>query len=452
MNFEDLANELILGLFEYFDGLDVLRAFYGLNSRLNKLLGDHCRAYHFNFRSISRRNFHLLCDEYLPFIVDQVISLRLSGDDETPNLPELLLSRGLSLNQFNHLKSLSLYSIHTFHLLNQMMIQCRDLRYLRHLSISHFYTDYTQNLTTTVIDEIWNLPLTHCRFEEFYSGVQCFLAIRTVSKSMRYLTIDGIGGDFDVLYHLLEYTPNLRQLSISTDYNSDDEQGHSMTSLIQSLTLTYEGSILSMTNLFQNLPNLSYLTLRTSNIYLNGDEWKQIIVDDLPQIKHFRLRMNFQFANDSDPETQVNQLLQTFRSDFWLKEHQWFVQCDWNPLDSFHRPILYTLPCSDGDVFPCDTTRSQSTCPNTTECSSDHVNTRQPSISTSLTAKFDQTDTLEIDIPFSDGFWSCFSSPEQLKFLAITIHEDWACSQLQLLLARLSTLINRTSHCLPSED
>ena len=207
MNFESLANELILDAFEYFDGLDVLRSFYGLNSRLNDLLYCHFKSYSFDFRSISKGHFDLLCEEYLPLILDQVISFHFSDDHETPDLPRYFLSRGFLLNQFTHLKSLSLYAIHSLDILNQMINQCRSLPHLKHLNLIHFYIDYDEEKTTALMNNIWSLPLTHCRLDHLYSGGQCFFGIHTISTSMNYLSIDNIYCDLNVVYHLFEHTP-----------------------------------------------------------------------------------------------------------------------------------------------------------------------------------------------------------------------------------------------------
>jgi hypothetical protein len=115
------------------------------------------------------------------------------------------------------------------------------------------------------MNNIWSLEITHCHLDHFYFSGQCFFGIRVKSLSVKYLSIDNIYCDLNVLYYSFEYTPNLRQLSISSDYSSDDdEEVKTIPSLMNSLKLSFEGSILSLTNLFQNLPNLYDLTLKTS--------------------------------------------------------------------------------------------------------------------------------------------------------------------------------------------
>ena len=64
MTFESLASELILDLFY---------SFYNLNSRYNTLLLKHFRVCHLNFQSISKRNFDSICQQQLPFILNQII-------------------------------------------------------------------------------------------------------------------------------------------------------------------------------------------------------------------------------------------------------------------------------------------------------------------------------------------------------------------------------------------
>ncbi|CAF2269701.1 unnamed protein product [Rotaria magnacalcarata] len=72
--------------------------------------------------------------------------------------------------------------------------------------------------------------------------------------------------------------------------------------------------------------------------------------------------MRFHFKKyNSNNEEQIDPVLDSFRTRFWLDEHCWFVQCDWNPENSFAG--IYTIPFAFSDfefVFPVI---SKSTCP-----------------------------------------------------------------------------------------
>jgi hypothetical protein len=57
MNLELLANELLLDLFEYLNGIHLFRAFHGLNSRFNNLLLTYFRFYALDFQSVSKTGF-----------------------------------------------------------------------------------------------------------------------------------------------------------------------------------------------------------------------------------------------------------------------------------------------------------------------------------------------------------------------------------------------------------
>ncbi|CAF4135881.1 unnamed protein product, partial [Adineta steineri] len=105
MHFESLANELLLDIFEFFDGIDLFRAFYGLNTRFNNLLSTLFHHYRFDFRSISKHDFNFICHHCLPLIIERITSLKLSNDDETPNLPNFLFSYGFTLDKFIRLQS-----------------------------------------------------------------------------------------------------------------------------------------------------------------------------------------------------------------------------------------------------------------------------------------------------------------------------------------------------------
>ncbi|CAF1365465.1 unnamed protein product [Rotaria sordida] len=55
---------------------------------------------------------------------------------------------------------------------------------------------------------------------------------------------------------------------------------------------------------------------------LNGDQWEKIILDNIPKLKVFRFQMFVSLNWIDNTEQQIDQLLNTFRTPFWLNEHQ----------------------------------------------------------------------------------------------------------------------------------
>ena len=105
MSFEQLANKILLDLFEYCLAVDLLRTFDSLNSRFNTLSLNHSRSYHLNLRSISKHNFETICQKYPPLLVDRTVLLPLSDNDETPMQIYSFVSR-FYLDHFTRLRTI----------------------------------------------------------------------------------------------------------------------------------------------------------------------------------------------------------------------------------------------------------------------------------------------------------------------------------------------------------
>lgn len=89
MHFESLPNDLLVEIFEYFNAIEVLRIFHGLNNRLNDLIVVYLEIYSLDFRSLFKKDFDLICLKKLPLVSHQIKSIHLSDDDDTPEQPNL---------------------------------------------------------------------------------------------------------------------------------------------------------------------------------------------------------------------------------------------------------------------------------------------------------------------------------------------------------------------------
>ena len=82
---ELLPDEILFDIFDYFPGLNLLHAFDNLNSHFTFL-------YRFNFSYTSKRQFDMICQQYLPFIADRIVIRKLSDRGKTPGQTNLFFS------------------------------------------------------------------------------------------------------------------------------------------------------------------------------------------------------------------------------------------------------------------------------------------------------------------------------------------------------------------------
>ena len=118
-----------------------------------------------------------------------------------------------------------------------------------------------------------------------------------------------------------------------------------------------------MTDLIQCMPNLCYLTLETMNICMNGHEWEKLIANYLPKLKIFRLKMTFNFSNNDNIFEQTDELVDSFRTSFWIEQHQWYVRCDCYYSSYSAIGTLYTLPYTFNECSYLNSLYSKSTKP-----------------------------------------------------------------------------------------
>ena len=445
MQFESLANELLFDLFEYLDTAHLLRAFTELNSRFNQLLSHHFRFHQLNFQFLSKEDFDQSSQTHLPVPLDQIIAFRLSND-ETPDLPELLPSHGFILNRFLRLQSLSLYNIHSLQTLTKLIYQCRSLPHFTHLHIMKYDDGEIHLNIIDLLNTIWNLPkLIYCNLNGIIHTNEISLSkISTTSSCIEHLLIENIPCNLTSLSHLFDYTPSLQRLATTLYSYLPNDHLTSLMPRIEKFNLFFGGSLESMKNLLQNLPYLSHLTINTSQIYLDGHIWQELILHYLPTIKIFQLKMDLDFQQSNDDiEDIIDELLQTFQSSFWIEEHQWYVRCHWNPSDPYKSTTLYTLPYAFDTYDFSNKSCTKSTCFDQQQYwSYDRVqivghSNIDDNLSHSfslLRARFPHIHHLYINLPFDDMFWLRFSSFDHLKSLTVSLYKSSAYCQLQTLL------------------
>jgi hypothetical protein len=439
MNFECLANELLLDVFEYLSSVHLLRTFYNLNHRFNQLLFIHFQRFSLDFRSISQYDFNLISDEYLPNLTDHIQSLILSNNDDTPQQIDLFFEHNLTFNQFHNLQSLSLYDLCSNELIIKIIFELKSLPNLIRLTLAGCYLQLNQIDTQQFIDTIWSLPkLIYCYLNIYFGEFHLFIPT-VMSLSLKYLFIWGIEHQQNEINALLKQTPCLQHFSILLNDNDDQPCISLITKLNLGLSSIQENSLIQF---FENMPNLSRLTVDLCSLdasgVLNGYQWENIIRNSLPKLEVFRLRMNFQLNQ------QIDDLFESFETSFWIEEHNWFIRCHWNSTSI----CLYTLPYVFNDFHFHSSSQFKSTCPDEKNYLYYHrvnelhyTNSSNEKFFFSSPIQFLNINHLTIDLPVDENFWSIVPKLDRITSLYLSINEhDHVQTQLQLLINQIPRL------------
>jgi hypothetical protein len=335
--------------------------------------------------------------------------------------------------------------------MENIVLNCRSLPSFTHLKITNIFLGERQHFVY-FLDNIWSLPkLTHLDVETGNSVSYHFSALTVLSSTIEYVSMKSLHFSLSDLRQILEHTPRLRHLAGSLKPGRDADQLPIFAPSITKLQIRSSCSLVEMNNFFRNMPNLSHLTIATLDFLLNGHQWKEIIVNYLPKLRVFRLLTQSRITNRNNPEQQVDELLNTFRTSFWLDERHWFFRCEWYPETISNGLSLYTLPYVFGDSYDLNPRKSyKSTCPDHGDywsynsvskvCYEEKLENWS-----SFPIRLPNIRHLRVRLPLDDNFYSIFSTLNQLTSLDVwSLRGATALSQLETLLDRVPRLYSLT--------
>jgi hypothetical protein len=231
------------------------------------------------------------------------------------------------------------------------------------LKLIKCYIENVQPSCGTIMNVVWNLPkLTHCRFDIKFQNDKYLATFTSQSSSLKHLTIESISCPLFELSNLFSCTPNLEYISLKSQDN-DQRRILPAMKFLTTLEVRVEKHQNMITNLLFTTPNLRHLIVRSSGLHLNGQQWEAIISTHLPQLSIFQFKMNYR-CHTSDHEQEMNELLDSFKSQFWLVDHRWYVRCDLFPTGKPWHIEIYTIPYTFSDLSVSMKVLSRSTCPN----------------------------------------------------------------------------------------
>ncbi|CAF5146539.1 unnamed protein product [Rotaria sp. Silwood1] len=207
----------------------------------------------------------------------------------------------------------------------------------------------------------------------------------------------------------------------------------------------------TLISFLEKLPNLCHLTIKTENTNMDKYQWEQLIVNHLPKLKILRVEMLFYIGDNENKEQRVDDLLNSFRTRFWLEVHQWYVRCDWDRCqeDSCrHHIYLYTLPYTFNYYYLHDSIiKEKSTFPlNDIHFSYGQVHSFQYEIFPSENQvsphfTFPNIHKLDLYFPMDVNFWPVIPRLDHLKSLIVSITD---CVQKLDTECQLQTILDRT--------
>ncbi|CAF1563559.1 unnamed protein product [Adineta ricciae] len=272
------------------------------------------------------------------------------------------------MDRFIHLQSLSLNHISCIGTLTSTISACQSLRYFTHLFISDCSLDQNQQRQiVNLFNNIWSIPsLIHCDLDgievSHISFANCILFSQP--SSIRHLLIKNIPCDFHNLSALLTlFTPHVEQLSTKIYCQSVHDTFASVVPSLRSLQLFFRGGGKSLRSLVSHFPNLRQLTIETLDLHLDGYQWQDILCTDVYNVEEFHLKMQMELAgNDEEVENTVDQLVDSFRTKYWIDKRRWFVRCDWQSSEITTHAYLYTLPYAFAGIDYWNEYQTKSTC------------------------------------------------------------------------------------------
>ncbi|CAF1370789.1 unnamed protein product [Adineta ricciae] len=341
--FDRLPAELIYHLLEYLDISTIFISFRHVCKRFYTIVNSHDR-YHVDMRLISKSDFDHLCRLISPA---NVLSLILSDDFNTPYQIQTFLSR-FALQQCCQLHSLTLIKINESNLFTLLVHLSKCT--LKSLTIECFAWDtFTHTVRLLLSSIIVKSKLEYLHLNISYRDLDAF-ACSPLPTTLKCLHLEHC--TFQEYCMILRHSINLQKLSLTkclmSNLDGSMYQPPDDICPVHFRTLSFGACFIRMKELCILLsctPSVEYLKViiwtDSCDSVINGNEWEKFIKNKLINLQRFEF-----FFDDLTQVTTDSLDLQTyvkpFETPFWLKNHRWYVTCDY--IKSLAGIRLYSLP------------------------------------------------------------------------------------------------------------
>lgn len=367
-------------------------------------------AYQVNFKSISKRYFHTVCDLIDP---KNISSLTLSNDNHTPEQIKLFFAK-FRLVEFTRLRSLTLLEIDENDFLNlfpfvnhlaSFTITFRNHN-IRHTQILTSLSEIIINPSLRYLD----LTLATHKIQEFPWPNPCSLRTLILANQLEFRQYSII---LTQAIHLQKFILHDCSLGQGTTISSTKTYP-------QLISLTFEDSVLNMDDCQSILslsPSLESFHIVGGTNLVDGLRWEQFIQTKLLHLKTFQFAFCGNSDEINDDASNVGLLITSFQTSFWLQMKRWFVVCYYFKQSTNFS--LYSLPICKANVrfYPHRDKISCSTHPNLNEeaSSRNNVHEMQLNLTNLMTNQENKDDNQIVRYPFF----------RQLNKLILCVDHQW---------------------------
>ncbi|CAF3969201.1 unnamed protein product [Adineta steineri] len=329
--FEDLSNEIIYELFEYFDFDYIYETFSNLNQRFVNLIINSNLPININISSVSKPNFERYYTNRIIPYRHRIKSLRITNLIAV----DIILSPQDNLSKLTRLETLILTNISSSYLRNlQYLINLPKLSSLTIICKGDIICkDYTMFDQVEIYHQIFQLPVLkyfNVLLETSLMPIVSSLSFATNKySSIEHLVIKN-NIELDTLYIILSYVPQIRRLSISELQKPEYKQNITFPITLNNLTyislelnhFDFDDFELLAKDLFHNLQVLRlYASLRIE--YLDANRWQNLILSHIPNLIIFDFQYNYRTDIEKYSMSNYENLIKNFTTPFWI-ERQWF--------------------------------------------------------------------------------------------------------------------------------
>jgi len=332
-----LSNELFYEIFDYLDGYHIYRAFSKLNQRFQQLLNSSSLLFKIHFHSTWNKTLINNYKQIIQLYSHKILSLNF----ELPLRSSIFID-----SSFNHLKSLSLIEFdpirHHLHISN--------LTSLPNLISLTIKTRDNVSELRDIYQFVFTLP--KLKYIECSDGdsnedpdpvyISLPMAINEQFSTIEHLVIDH-ECTFKELFAILSYTPQLRRFAVTGRCENPGFESRLPLKLLNLMSITFAVCNVKFDEFKKFIRSLGckltvlyfYNDCQDIN-YLDANQWKEFIMEYLPQLKKFKFEYNRFLHSENDCPIHPEDLNE-FISSFWI-QRKLYVQVEMYPCD-----VIYTI-------------------------------------------------------------------------------------------------------------